>query len=99
MPKPRATDLDRAGLASLIEDRQGLDHLLVKKHGNALILCSEFEGDPIKHARLLKLNQSKWALSFANHRGRWEPTPFRGTKKEMFELLATQFPWTIAPLD
>jgi hypothetical protein len=31
----------------------------------------------------------------ADHRGRWEPTPFRGSLDELVTLVADSFPWTL----
>jgi hypothetical protein len=31
----------------------------------------------------------------ADHRGRWEPTPFRGSLDELVTLVADTFPWTL----
>jgi hypothetical protein len=35
-------------------------------------------------------------LDFADHRGRWEATPFRATLPELVEMAVTQFPWVLA---
>ena len=51
---------------------------------------------PVKHLRLRRDTSTLWLLDFANHRGRWAPTPFRAPIPELVEMTIAQLPWTVA---
>lgn len=88
-------DIDdaRHELAETLADREGLEHLQVKKHGSSLVIYSGAGDDEQKHARLTHLGGSIWGLSFPLHTGRWEKTPFTGTAIELLDTLTTNFPF------
>jgi predicted nucleic acid-binding protein len=48
--------------------------------------------------RLTRVAAQLWSLDIANHRGRWEPTPFRASLEEVVSLVADTFPWTLQPV-
>jgi hypothetical protein len=64
-----------------------------------VIIESGPEDDPIAHARLRRDTVQYWRLEIATHTGRWERTGFRGPLKDLLELLVTEFPWTVAPIE
>ncbi len=76
----------------------GFLHLRARKYGSAVIVESGPPTDPIKHIRLRRDTVHLWCLDFAKHTGRWESAPFRATTDELLEIVATQFPWTIADM-
>jgi hypothetical protein len=71
------TDMAREArdLGRLLADR-GLTHLRVTTRGKALTVVSGPAADP--KVRLTPTGPDSWRLDVADHRGRWEPTPFDG---------------------
>jgi hypothetical protein len=78
------TDMSRATreLTKLLADR-GLTHLRVTKRGNALTVVSGADAHP--EIRLTDLNAESWRLEVADHRGRWEFTPFEGSLDDLVD--------------
>lgn len=76
-------DMARAAreLTALLTE-QGLAHLAVKKRGNALTVVSGPEDDPEVR---LTADGDTWRLDVADHRGRWEATPFEGSLGDLVE--------------
>lgn len=83
---------ERDRLSGLVEGKEELAHLKVKKWGKSLILYSGEAEDEQKHARLTHVKGTTWGLSFTHHTGRWERTPFTGTLEELWETLVNNFP-------
>lgn len=69
-------------LAKLLAD-QGLTHLRVTKRGNALTVVSGPDADP--EIRLQLVSAGSWSLEVADHRGRWEATPFEGSLADLVD--------------
>ena len=95
MPSLRAEALH----VTLVENRlheNGLEHLRARKHGSTVVVESGPSDNPVKHLRLRRDTSTLWLLDFANHRGRWEHTPFRAPIPELVEMTITQLPWTVA---
>lgn len=82
-----------ASLQRSLNAYNGFDYLRVTKRGQALTIFSGQPDDPWLHARLSRKNKTSnlWTLSFPNHRGRWERTPYVGNIQELTELLARDF--------
>jgi len=78
-----------------LHDR-GLDHLRARKYGSAVIVESGPAGDAIKHFRVRRDTVHLWLLDFADHRGKWERTPFRAQLEELLETVVETLPWTVA---
>ena len=95
---PQADDHDPSHVQALLH-RRGLKHLRARKYGSAVIVESGPAADPIKHLRLRRATVHLWCLDFANHRGRWERTPFRDTIDALIAQVLDSFPWTVADLD
>ena len=77
-------DMARAArqLTSLLADR-GLTHLRVTKRGNALTVVGGPDADP--EIRINASEADSWRLEVADHRGRWEATPFEGDLADLVE--------------
>ncbi len=60
-----------------------------------MLYCLEDE-EKINRVRFTRLSVNKYQLSIANHRGRWEETPFTGTILELVELLVEQLSFVLA---
>ena len=56
-------------------------HLRARKYGATVIVESGPDDDVYKHLRLTRDGVHVWSLHIANHRGRWEPTPFRAVRR------------------
>lgn len=95
MPTP--DDVDQHTLEEDLE-QMGLTHLNVRKHGKHLVIYSMEDGEKVNRARLTKVTAQYYQLGMANHRGKWESTPFRGTLDEIIDLLTNDFAFAIAPM-
>ena len=98
MPKLQAEPEHAEAIASRLAAR-GLPHLRTRKYRELVIIESGPKGDPIAHARLRRETVQYWRLEIATHTGRWEKTGLRGPLKDLLELLVTEFPWTVAPVE
>ena len=93
MPKYQAEDSDAKTVERLLLARD-FGHLRARKYGATIIVESGPEDDAYKHLRLKRDGVHVWFLHIADHRGRWEATPFRGSLDELVTLVADTFPWT-----
>lgn len=84
-------------VAFLLE--QGFAHLRARKYGTSVIVESGPKDDAIKHLRFRRDTVHLWALDIADHRGKWERTPFRGNLDDALALVVDSFPWVLAPSD
>ena len=75
---------------------QGITHLYIQARGNHLILYTLEDEEKINRVRFTRLSVNKYQLSMANHKGRWEKTPFTGTIPELVEMLIEQFSFVLA---
>lgn len=75
---------------------KGFTHLQVRVYGSHLVVFTEQEGVKENRARLTYMKQQVYVLGIANHRGKWEPTPFNGTVNELLILLTGQFAFALA---
>ncbi len=75
---------------------QGIDHLYIQARGDHLVLYSQEDEEKINRIRFTRLSVNKYQLSMANHKGRWEKTPFTGTIPELVEMLKEQFSFVLA---
>lgn len=94
MPKQLAEDSHAKAVERLLHARD-LPHLRARKYGATVIVESGPRDDAYKHLRLTRDGVHVWFLHIADHRGRWEPTPFRGSLDELVTLVADTFPWTL----
>lgn len=84
------------GTEQLLHDR-GLGNLHVRVYGNHLILYSGDPSDREQRVRLTELRRDHYRLDIAGRGGRWESTPFIGSRDELFAQLTDQFAFLLAP--
>jgi hypothetical protein len=77
MPKYQAEDSHAKTVERLLHARD-LSHLRARKYGATVIVESGPADDVYKHLRFTRDGVHVWQLHIADHRGRWEFTPFRG---------------------
>lgn len=98
MAKHVADKLQVFSLTHLLKAK-GLPHLRVRSHGVLLVLESGPDHDPIAHARFRRFGAHIWRLEVPDHTEAWQKTPLRGQIEHLLDLLVTQMPWVLAPLD
>lgn len=87
--------------AERVEERLhqcGATHLRARKYGAAVLVESGPVADPTKHFRVRRDTVYLWCLDMADHRGRWERTPFRASLDELVQTVVEDFPWTLTPI-
>jgi hypothetical protein len=100
MPKHVADELQEFSLAHLLKAKgEHLHHLRVRRHGVLLVLESGPDDDPIPHARFRRLGAHIWRLEIPDHTDAWQNTPLRGQIEHLLDLVVTQMPWILMPLD
>lgn len=72
-----------------------MEHLDVDIRGSHVILYSGDDGDKWNRIRLTRLGGGAYQLAMADHRGKWDPTPFTGTMEQLLDLVASDFPWML----
>jgi hypothetical protein len=84
-----------------LEEHKNFRHLRVKKRGQSLTIFSGKPEDPWPHARLSRKSSTSnlWQLSFPDHKGRWERTPFFGSLRELTVMLARDFSFLMRDFD
>lgn len=93
MPKAEEHDVEHL---ERILGQHGAKHLSGRKYGATLIVESGPSTDPSKRFRLRRETVHLWCLDMADHRGRWERTPFRDTLEKLTNTVFDDFPWTVA---
>lgn len=97
MPAKRSAEPHHADqVEELLHDR-GVDHVRARKYGAAVIVESGPDDEPVKHFRLRRDTVHLWLLDMADHRGRWERTPFREGLDDLVSIVVEQFPSTLTP--
>jgi hypothetical protein len=94
MPKHHAEDSHAKAVERLLHARD-FAHLRARKYGATVIVESGPANDAYKHLRFTRDGVHVWQLHIANHRGRWEFTPFRGPLDQLVTLVADALPWTL----
>jgi hypothetical protein len=74
-------------LAAAIHALGNYSHVTVEAQRG--LLCVLVDEEPV--ARLTPLGREQYGLSFHQHTGRWEPTPFTGDLAHLAGVLATEF--------
>ena len=75
---------------------EGYNYLKTAARGAHIVIYTEENGEKINRSRLTKLKDDKFMLGMADHRGKWEPTPYEGSIAELISMLIEQFPWGLA---
>jgi hypothetical protein len=95
-PAPRKVHNDRVGpeIARMLHEH-GLTHLKVVGRGAHLVVYSEEDGIKSNRVRFTRVDDERYQLGFATHRGTWEQTPFEGSLSELVLMLVEQFAFTL----
>ncbi len=72
---------------------KGYTHLKVKARGQHFTIYSEEDGTTVPRLRLTAIPADQYALSFPTRSGKWERTPFVGTRQDLLEIVETMFGW------
>ena len=75
--------------------QKGLAHLKVTTRGTNIVVFSECDGVKDNRFRFSKLSGATYALHVADHKGKWEPTPYAGSITELLGLIFAQFGWIL----
>ena len=78
---------------------QGFTHLRAHKRGSAVTISSGPADDPMKHFRVRRDTVHLWCLDMADHRGRWERTPYRESLHVLLQRVVDSFAWVLSPVD
>jgi len=86
---------EAAQLTAAIHALGNYRHVTVEAQRGLLYVHADEE--PV--ARLTPLGRDKYGLSFHQHTGRWEPTPFNGDLAHLASVLVTEFGAYLASYD
>ncbi len=78
-----------------ILEEKGLNHLKVAVRASNIVIYSLHGKDKDNRCRFVKMAANTFVLHMADHRGKWEPTPFTGTPEELTELVIEKFGWVL----
>ncbi|MFC5404336.1 hypothetical protein [Cohnella soli] len=73
-----------------------LDHLKVRMQERTLVIYSEESGKQSPRAIFTLFPGNQFLLFVANHRGKWQPTPFIGTAAEVWKVLTSKCVFALA---
>lgn len=74
---------------------KGYNYLKTVARGSNIIIYTEENGEKVNRFRLTKIKADTFLLGMADSRGRWEPTPYEGSIKELISMIIEQFPWVL----
>jgi hypothetical protein len=74
---------------------KGLTHLKVTARTSNIVIYSEHGKEKENRCRFVKMQGNAYNLHMADHKGKWEPTPYTGTIDELVELITIQFGWAL----
>jgi hypothetical protein len=98
MPTKQSAEPHDASRVEELLHEVGAKHLRARKYGASVLVESGPQDDPVKHFRLRRDTVHLWCLDMANHRGKWERTPFRHGRDDLVRLVVETFPWTLTPI-
>lgn len=84
-------EAEASKLQELMSDHLGHEQIKVRPNGQHLVLEAVCDDATEPVARLTRLGQSRYGLSFRQHTGRWEPVPLSGTLEEVADGAAQLF--------
>ena len=95
-------DRARQSLEALLEGDTTTAGLIVRVHGENLIVARDIETDSGEmvtddRVRLTRLAMSRWGLSVKRHTGRWQRTPFTGKLDEIVDAMQAFMQHLVAP--
>lgn len=97
MPKLQVDSYQAETLQELLH-KKGATHLRTRKYGIKIIVESGTQRQRHKHMRFVRSTVHLWHVEFADHRGRWERTPFRDTMDNIVSMVFDDFPWMMADI-
>jgi hypothetical protein len=74
---------------------KGFKHLYVYSMSDHLVIYSKDGDEKINRSRLSFIQKNNYQLSMADHRGKWEATPYTGTLDELLDLLTNDFAFAL----
>ncbi len=92
----KPSDILAVKVLKLLEEK-GHTHLKVTTRASNIVIYSQHARDKENRCRFAKISGNTFSLHMADHKGKWEPTPFTGTIDELVELVSNQFGWV--PMD
>ncbi len=95
MDRKMANEFASKTILRLLKE-QGIEHLYIQARGDHLGLYSLEDKDKINRVRFTRLSVNKYQLSMADHKSRWEKTPFTGTIPELVDMIIEQFSFVLA---
>lgn len=99
MTKLRADEDHLEDVEEFLGGRERCTHLRARRRGDAIIVESGPDAGASPHVRLRRIGVHRWALDVADHRGRWEPTPYTGTLEGLLTQAVGEFAWVLEPKD
>ena len=95
-------DRARQSLEELLAADATTAGLIVRVHGEKLIVARDFEtdsGETVADDRvhLTRLGMARWGLSVKRHTGRWQRTPFTGKLDEIVDTIQGVMQHLVAP--
>ena len=72
-----------------------LNHLNVAIRGKNIVIYSEYEKQKENRCRFTQMRTNSYIMNMANHKGKWESTPFEGSLDEVLQMVLEQFPWVL----
>ena len=90
----KASDSTVKKVLGLLREK-GLTHLKVTARASNIVIYSEHGSEKENRCRLVKMQGNAYNLHMADHRGKWEPTPYTGTVVELVDLITIQFGWVL----
>ena len=97
MPRYHAESYHPGQIERFLHER-GFTHLRAKKRGSAVTITSGPDHDPVKHFRVRRDTVHLWYLDMADHRGRWERTPYREDLVALLQRVVDSFHWVLSPV-
>lgn len=91
----RAEEFQADKVKRFLTDREGLEHLRVRRRGPIITIESGPQTNPHAHVRLRRVTVHYFQIEMATHTGRWEPTPFRDTLDSVLPMLTDMFGWVL----
>jgi len=85
---------DKSYVEKRLQENQ-LTHLHVTIRGNNIVVYSEYEKHKENRCRFTQIQTGLYIMNMADHRGKWELTPFEGLLNELLQMLIEQFPWVL----
>ena len=80
-----------------LAEYEGLEHVRARRRADLLTLESGPKDDVVPHTRFRRVGVHKWQIEMPLMAGGWDRSSLRGQLVESVDLVATPFPWMLAP--